>query len=190
MSYSNEQSIDSLISAPLVAASKANAMMTTGQVRFLMENCFEKQDDGSYTPVMIKMTLQSSAIHTDNQSENGFSIASRSIGFQVPVISLLPLNSLVVDSLNVDFGLDITSVRSGKTREQYSAEGKLSGTVKKTAVMSGRISRTTGGKSRRNRNERIHINMSFEVKSQPLPEGTRTLLDLYTKTITPLPSQQ
>jgi hypothetical protein len=31
----------------------------------------------------------------------------------------------------------------------------------------------------------MHIKMSIEVKAQALPKGTQTLLDIYTKAITP-----
>ncbi len=39
-----EQTIDSLISAPLMAASKANVAMALAQARFLKETCFNKEE--------------------------------------------------------------------------------------------------------------------------------------------------
>jgi hypothetical protein len=182
--YSIEQTIDSLISAPLVAASKANANMLTGQVRFLIENCFTKQADGSYQPIFITMTLQSASVNTSN----GFSISNPVMQFQVPIISLLPLNSLVVDSLKIDFGLDITSVRRGKSRDERRKTGSLmAGTIRNTAVLSGKIAETENstGKKGPCPNDGMHIKMSIEVKAQALPKGTQTLLDIYTKAITP-----
>ena len=43
-SLSTGQSIDALISAPLTAISKANAMLLSGQAQFILEQCFKEKD--------------------------------------------------------------------------------------------------------------------------------------------------
>lgn len=42
-SLSSGHSIESLISAPLTAVSKANAMMLGGQVQFILDYCFKEK---------------------------------------------------------------------------------------------------------------------------------------------------
>lgn len=186
--YRTEQPIDSLISAPLVAVTKANAMMFTGQTRFILENCFDKQD-GRYVPVMLEMTFQTGTVMQDQQSENGFNISTQSMNFQIPLISLLPLNSLVIDSLKLNFGLDITSVYQGKSRSERLTEGELPGVLKHTTVMSGRITQTdksSGGKQKMDSTPRkAHLKICIEVKAQALPKGIQSLLDIYSRSITP-----
>ena len=53
--FGSELNIESIISAPLVAASKANVVMVTGQTRFLLDYCFKKNDNNTYEPIMIEM---------------------------------------------------------------------------------------------------------------------------------------
>ena len=187
--YRMEQPIDSLISAPLVAATKANAMMFTGQTRFILENCFDKQD-GRYVPVMLEMTFQTGTVMQDRQSENGFNISTQSMNFQIPLISLLPLNSLVIDSLKLNFGLDITSVYQGKSRSERLTEGELPGVLKHTTVMLGRIAQTdnpSGSKQKMDSAPRkAHLKISIEVKAQALPKGVQSLLDVYSRSIAPI----
>ena len=48
-----ELNIESVLIAPLVAASKANVMMLSGQARFLLDYCFSLEN-GIYKPVMIQ----------------------------------------------------------------------------------------------------------------------------------------
>lgn len=181
------QNIESLISAPLIAVSKANAMMLTGQARFLLENCFEKSN-GKYMPILIEMTMKRGEVQSSNDG-GGIDIATQCIHFQVPLISLLPLNNLAIDKLKLDFGLNITSSFSGKGRKERKEEGKIPGVMKKTSILNGRIAEDdtkNGGKNKGGRQTSSQIKVSIEVKSQDLPKGTKTLLDLYSKMITPV----
>ena len=59
--FSKELDIESLISAPLVAVSKANVVMAQGQTRFFLEYCFNKIGD-NYEPIMIRMALKKAVI--------------------------------------------------------------------------------------------------------------------------------
>ena len=64
-----ELNIESVLIAPLVAASKANVMMLSGQARFLLDYCFSLEN-GIYKPVMIPMTI------TKEFSADGIGISS------------------------------------------------------------------------------------------------------------------
>ena len=56
-SLSTGNSLEALISAPLTAISKANAMMLSGQAQFILDFCFRNNGD-SYSPVLIKQRLR------------------------------------------------------------------------------------------------------------------------------------
>ena len=92
-SLSSGHSIESLISAPLTAVSKANAMMLGGQVQFILDYCF-KEKNGSHEPVMIKMNFS-------GNTPDGC--------FYIPLITILPLNNLAVDEVSVKFNVEITT---------------------------------------------------------------------------------
>jgi hypothetical protein len=56
--YENQLNIESLISAPLIAASKANAFMLQGQYRYLLDNCFYKVIKEKEEDIKIKKDRQ------------------------------------------------------------------------------------------------------------------------------------
>ena len=92
----SEQNIESIISAPLVALSKANMMMLSGQTTFLLKNCF-KYKDGVYEPEMITMSIQVGGAE------------GKSMTFQMPLINLLSINALSVAKAHINSSIDITS---------------------------------------------------------------------------------
>lgn len=156
----NEQNIDSIISAPLVALSKANMMMLSGQTTFLLNNCF-KLKDKIYEPVTITMSLQMGGVE------------GKFITFQMPLINLLSINALSVAKAHINFSIDITSSDSYPTNgltdilsEKVLYRGRLNGTDRngKTPAMKG-------------------LEVSVETSSQPLSRGLLTVMEFYEKAI-------
>lgn len=157
----NEQNIESIISAPLVALSKANMMMLSGQTTFLLKNCF-KLNEEVYEPVMITMSIQVGGLD------------GKSMIFQVPLINLLSINALSVAKAHVNFSIDITSSENHEAnngnydilKEKVIFRGRLNGTVKdgKNPAMKG-------------------LEVTVETSSQPLARGLLTIMDIYEKAI-------
>jgi len=175
-------SIESLITAPLVAASKANVVMITGQTRALLDNCFSfKKEDNVYEPVMIKMSLTRAFLQPETSSEAGF-IKPFTLTFSVPLICLVPINNIVVDKVNVEFNMEITAVAS---KEQ---KPNLTGVhvVDDKAVLLGKISNrpSTAGVGEQIR-EFAHLKVNINAGPLPLPLGLLTVLELYSKSIQP-----
>ena len=110
------------------------------------------------------------------------------MAFQVPLLCLLPLNSLAIDKINVDFDLEITSVGSYDYKSQVNAGVQL---VEKKAVLNGRIA-PAKQEYKKNSREQYDSTLSSRLKVNihagrlPLPKGVLTLLDLYTKSIQPI----
>ena len=131
--FGAELNIESIIGAPLVAASKANVMMLTGQAQFLLDYCFTKEEGSNLRqPLMIEMVLSQPVVdHTKQPTDPGY-ISINKMAFQVPLLCLLPLNSLAIDKINVDFDLEITSVGSYDYKSQVNADVQL---VEKKAVL-------------------------------------------------------
>ena len=180
--FGAELNIESIIGAPLVAASKANVMMLTGQAQFLLDYCFTKEEGSDLRqPLMIEMVLSQPVV------DPGY-ISINKMAFQVPLLCLLPLNSLAIDKINVDFDLEITSVGSYDYKSQVNADVQL---VEKKAVLNGRIA-PAKQEYKKNFREQYDSTLSSRLKVNihagrlPLPKGVLTLLDLYTKSIQPI----
>jgi hypothetical protein len=96
------------------------------------------------------------------------------LSFKVPLLSLLPLNNLAVEEAKLNFSLDITTVSS------YTTGDAMAPTARKS-VLNGRIVRENSKEEKSS----AHLTVELNAKSIPLPNGLKTLIDLYSKAILP-----
>jgi hypothetical protein len=191
--YSSELDIESIISAPLVAASKANVVMVTGQTRFLLEYCFQQKDDGNYEPKMINMVMKQGVPDPTKKPGDPAYIQEAKMTFTIPLLCLVPLNSLAIDKVTVDFDLEITSMTSRDVKTEITGstgdENQKRNIIDKKVQLNGMISykhNNTCNETYKNQStSRLAVNIN--AGPLPLPVGVLTILDLYTKTIQPLP---
>ena len=191
--YSSELDIESIISAPLVAASKANVVMVTGQTRFLLEYCFQQKDGGNYEPKMINMVMKQGVPDPTKKPGDPGYIQEAKMTFTIPLLCLVPLNSLAIDKVTVDFDLEITSMTSRDVKTEISSStgdgDQNRNIIDKKVQLNGMISykhNNACNETYKNQStSRLAVNIN--AGPLPLPVGVLTILDLYTKTIQPLP---
>lgn len=158
----SEINLDSIISAPMVAVSKANSIMLSGQSEFILNYCFNKltASDNSitYEPKMIVLSVKKRA------EEVSF--------IDIPLLTLLPINSLAIDKMKVEFNMEITSISSYKADRENSLERK--------AQLSGKLSgdkKNSGNAINSNKNLSVFV----EASKLPLPNGLLNIIDMYSK---------
>jgi hypothetical protein len=183
--FSKELNIESIISAPLIAASKANVVMVTGQTRFLLDYCFSKTgESNTYEPVMIEMSITRSEIDHDKNPGDPDYFKNTKLNFSLPLLTLIPLNSLVIDKVTVDFDMEITSVTSYDSSH---------GIIDKQAQLNGKISNSSDQNCKdpnQNKSQSTsNLKVNISAGPLPLPKGVLTIIDLYTKAIQPFPSE-
>jgi hypothetical protein len=182
--------IESIISAPLVAAASANAMMLKEQTKFLMDFCFTKKDGDLYDPVLIEMSVTKAVLEPGENAGDNPTIRKIQTYFKLPLLTIIPINSLAVDNVTVDFNMEIISQTlvdsdSGKTNsaiwgpsdEKTQLKGKISYDSKEQNNKSTKSER----KSQNSSKLTVHVNAS----PLPLPIGISTILDLYVRSIFP-----
>jgi hypothetical protein len=175
--YSRALDIESLISAPLVAVSKANVTMAQGQTRFLLDYCFNKTDDG-YEPVMIKMALTR---HLLSSEKHDNTVEAVTTYFHLPLLTIVPLNSLAVDKVTLDFHLEISGT-GGKDGDKTPGAGNQ--ITDKKAQLYGKISSDpAGAKSGTSRQNKSKIAVNINASALPLPSGVLTIIDMYNRSI-------
>lgn len=188
----SELSIDSLISSPLVAASKANAEMMLGQTQFILRNCFNKKEGkkNSYDPVMIRMSLTRSVVDMNKLPSDKDYVTLQKINFEVPLFCLIPINSLAIDKITVDFDMEVTSTSSWKiTDDDTDKTGQR--VLQKQAQINGRIKgETKKGDSQYTKDSSNKLKVHINASPLPLPLGMLTILDLYSKNINPSKKQK
>lgn len=185
--FSSELNIESLISAPLIAVSKANVAMVTGQARFLLEYCFKKNPtSNTHEPVMITMSLSKGVIDSSKKPDDPDYIKVVTMNFALPLLCIVPLSSIVVDKVTIDFDMEITSVTS------YESEGGILG---KRAILNGKISNSSQETSDSNKNQyksqsSSKLKVNVNAGPLPLPVGVLSILDMYNKAIHPSPPEK
>lgn len=183
--FSSELNIESIISAPLIAASKANVAMVTGQTRFLLDYCFlEDKKNGTHEPVMITMSLVKGVIDSTKKPEDPDYIKVQQLNFSMPLLCLIPLSSIAVDKVTIDFDMEITSVTSYDTEH---------GIIEKRAILNGKISNSNQNISDSNKSQyksqaSSKLKVNVNAGPLPLPLGVLTILEMYTKAIQPIPT--
>ena len=106
--------------------------MVFGQNQLLLRNCFQRRADGSYDPVMIQMSLMKSFINHDKQPGDADYIEVQRLDFQLPLICIIPLNSLVIDKVTVDS-------RYGNYFRQFRGKATDDRVLRKPAQLNGKI---------------------------------------------------
>jgi hypothetical protein len=161
--------IENLMEAPFIAAASANSTMAKEQMKFLMESCFDLKD-GNFSPKMISLTFKSA-----KSTKEG--VAPESSTFELPLITVIPFNSLCVKDISVKFDLEIVSHVSHSLNEGKSGGDKVQ--------MRGSVSSSNDGAEKSENKKRNQSKMHVEITggSIPLPIGLTTLLDLYSKNI-------
>ena len=195
--------IKSLISAPLLAGAEANSKMALTQTQFLLSTCFNTSGgesgsgDGSsvatnYTPIMINMTLTRSVIKADGSA--GDPVETK---FDLPLLTIMPLNSLAVDDITVTFEMEVKSSFSNDketaSESEQSAQGSFSAKVG-YGCFSAEVSGSVSASRKNSSSEKSHYEKSNSAKytinahagQLPLPEGVTTIIKAFSECIAPI----
>lgn len=190
--------MDSLIGGPLNAAAKANSAMALSQTKFMLDTCFQKTTDGdstSYKPIMIKMALTRGVM--SKKSDGSVEITPLTTKFDLPLLTVMPLNSLAVDNVSVNFEMEVKSSFSeddNKEKESsFSGEssfeakagwGPLSVSIKGNASYSSRDSETHNTHYEKSNSAKYTVNV--HAGQLPLPKGVNTIVEAFSKAIEPV----
>ncbi|MTI31082.1 DUF2589 domain-containing protein [Xanthovirga aplysinae] len=188
-----------LIGGPLIAAASANNQMAATQTKFIMDTCFQKEgsdDDATYKPVMIKMLLTQGVINPSSDPGGDPTITTVDTTFDLPLMTIIPMNSLAVDNVDISFDMEVKSSFSDERSEesatstaaQASLEAKV-GWGPFSATVRGSISHDSSSSSSYNSHYQKSNSAQYSVKVHagqlPLPDGVGVVLDALTKSIQP-----
>ncbi|MBB1138097.1 DUF2589 domain-containing protein [Myroides sp. WP-1] len=188
--------MDSLIGGPLNAAADANAKMSISQTKFILDTCFSKtgtEEDPSYQPIMIKMELSRALIKEDE------TIEAVKTTFNLPLLTIMPINSLGIDNVDVEFNMEVNSSyaeenskeKSEKRAGEAAIEAKI-GFGFFSATITGKVSYDSNDSSKESQHYSKSNSAKYNVKVHagqlPLPPGVATIIDVFSKSIDPITS--
>lgn len=195
-----------LIGGPLMSAAQANSQMAMTQVEFLMTTCFNEvkdptTNDKAFHPVMINMTLLRGVITPASIDDQGTTVPAKmdeiATQFDLPLLTIVPLNSLAVDSVDVKFEMEVksssSSDNSSETASKTHAGGKFTGSGGfgpfKVSI-SGSVSHDSSSSSKQDSHYASSNSAKYTVGVHagqlPLPKGVTTIIDAYAKNVSPI----
>ncbi|WP_125560367.1 DUF2589 domain-containing protein [Pseudoalteromonas rubra] len=180
-----------LIGAPLKAATDANAMIANAQTQFILSTCFEKDshNHGHLTPVMVTFTLSRSVLEKDGS----ISKTPYEMDISIPLMTLIPINSLAIEKLKVSFSMEVKSSR--EIKKQTSQESKQSRAQTRQpehahefeTELHGALAKSGNQSLQQSGSAHANYEVMLEAGQLPLPRGITTILDIFAKNLTPLP---
>lgn len=215
--------MDSLIGGPLNAAANANAAMALTQTRFLLDTCFTKPTPpatpgtgtvvnanapatDSYTPIMIKMVLSRAVLVPPPAPAAGAQppatpaepvIKNFNTTFNLPLLTIVPLNSLAVQSVDITFEMEVKSSFSEEQSEKKETErkgeasfeakvgwGPVSVTIKGSASYDQKDSSTHDTHYQKSNSAKYTVNV--KAGQLPLPKGVNTIIEAFAQSISPI----
>lgn len=192
--------IEYLITEPLLAVTKAQNSMAREQLKLVLDMCFNFNGN-TYEPKVINMTLTRAVIEPDAAS-GAPQIEQIVTQFSLPIISIFPINTLGLDTVNIAFGIDVLNqytIKNAEGQGSDSTQSQLSSEQGKPYSTSrvdiwGRVSPKGSNQAQANFSEdnssssSDSFDYSVDVVASPLPltKGMLSIIDLYTKAIEPI----
>lgn len=172
--------IEMLIATPLVATVKAQAAAAESTLAYIKGMMKADGGGNTFTPesVSFKLGIQ------DNPGGGG---STRNVQLDVPLLSMVPVPHLRIDSLTTHFRYEITQVVADKTATEKG--GELGAGLKwlpfVEATLKGTVSSRSSEESTTNRSGMMEI--SVHASEAPIPEGLARLLSLLATMAEPKP---
>ena len=164
-----------LIAAPLIAAAEAQQELAATAWNFYKQIAFD--DDGKTARVLefdIKRPIQ---------QDGKMTTMSQSV--KAPFIGLVPIPSLLIDRVDVDFQMEVTDTSNVKSTINAEVETKVSGkSWLISAEISGKV--TTARENTRMTNQTAKYQIHVSASQQPQTEGLSKLMDIMASCIEPI----
>ena len=167
-----------LIAAPLIAAAEAQQELAATAWNFYQKIAFD--EDGKTARVLefdIKRPIQ---------QDGKMTTISQSV--KAPFIGLVPIPSLLIDRVDVDFQMEVTDTSNVKSTTNAEVEAKAS--AKHwfiNAEISGKV--TTARENTRMTNQTAKYQIHVTASQQPQTEGLSKLMDIMASCIEPITNE-
>ena len=167
-----------LIAAPLIAAAEAQQELAATAWNFYQKLAFD--EDGKTARVLefdIKRPIQ---------QDGKMTTMSQSV--KAPFIGLVPIPSLLIDRVDVDFQMEVTDTSNVKSTTNAEVEAKAS--AKHwfiNAEISGKV--TTARENTRMTNQTAKYQIHVTASQQPQTEGLSKLMDIMASCIEPITNE-
>lgn len=170
-----------LIGAPLKAACDSQFQLAQSAYTFITQLGF--QEGNLEKPNLLKFNLQ-------RPVETPEGIQTSDIEVQAPFLGLVPIPSLLIDDVHIDFQMEVNATASSKKVKEK--EGDVKADVKLKLGLLGKGHVDVHGKvsssreNTRSTNQTAKYQVSVSARQQPPTEGLSKLMDIMASCTAPL----
>ena len=192
--------MDTLIGGPLQAAASAQQGLAMTQTQYILNTGFNQTKDAggqiTYTPITASIAMGQSqpVIGTDGS----VSTADSHLSVDFPIITMVPIPSLSVTSVDISFDMEVKSSYSHetdaetscKTQEQGSFDAKAGWgcfSVEVKGSVSHDSSQSNSDKQTYQKSNDAKYHVEVKAEQQPIPDGIKMLLKMFGDNMTMKP---
>lgn len=181
--------LEYLIGAPFAAATKAQIQLGKAMIEFVNLLAYGKEgvavapSASAEAVKTLPMKLERPVIDTDGN------VSTNEITVQPPILGLVPVPSLLIETMDVDFSMEIHTVEASKGTDSASAEVTAEGHVNGlfyggSVTATGKVS--TQRENTRSTDKTAKYDIRVHAAQQRPTEGMSKLMDLLASTVEPI----
>jgi len=167
-----------LIGGPLVAAAEAQQNLAGVAWDFYQKIAFESDGDGKNVTRVVDFK-----VNRPVEQDGRMVMVPQTV--QAPFIGLVPIPSLLIDRIDIDFQMEVTDTNVEKTSSKSEASTEISGGWWVTkAEVSGKV--TSARENTRTTNQTAKYQVHVTASQQSQTEGLSKLMDIMASCIEPV----
>lgn len=165
-----------LISAPLIAACEAQQQLAATALNYYEKIGFDDNGDTRCLEFKLERPVQVPG-----------EITTQEVTVKAPFLGLVPVPSLLIDNINVDFQMEVTDASSSKESDNAELSSSVTGKWFSTSVnVQGKVS--TARENTRSTNQTAKYQVSVSASQQKSTEGLSKLMDVMASCVEPIES--
>lgn len=163
-----------LISAPLVAACEAQQQLAATALNYYEKIAFDENNNTRCLEFDLERPVQTPG-----------GVSNNKVHVKAPFIGLVPVPSLLIDNVNVDFQMEVTDASTSKSQDNTELSSDVTAKWFSTSVnVQGKVS--TSRENTRNTNQTAKYQISVSASQQKPTEGMSKLMDIMASCIEPI----
>ena len=176
--------LEFIVANPLVAAVKAQSAAAEATKAFILSLM-----DGNKKPITVEFNVEVSD-SAATQSGGGQAPTPRNVNIKAPLLSMVPIPHLRIDSFTTHFKYEITqTVKDTKAKDfsvDLSAQSGAALSPFVSATLKGSVSSKSSEESTMNRSGVLEI--TIHASEAPMPEGLAKILGLLANSVQMTPA--
>ncbi len=173
-SYFTGLPMDELISAPLIAVSEVQQQLTASTLDFYNKIAFEGNAETRCLEFDLKRPV----------AESG-DIGMQEVHVKAPFLGLVPIPSLLIDDVDINFQMEVTDASTSKNTENADVTPNWFGTH---VNVQGKV--VTSRENTRSTEQTAKYQVSVSASQEQQTEGLSKLMDIMESCIEPLDTKE